>query len=234
MLPAVHLLRRAALVAIALAVPPFLIGNALLVLAHPWTADAAYALPGFPDPRIDLGEGERSRLAAVGVRAIQPWRAGGIEAMAQTRLDDGRRAFIAAERRHFEDVRNLVALFLSAWAAAVLVILAAAGLGRDRSVLRGGLRAGLYLALGAFVLTSFLMVVGFSAFFEGIHAILFEGDTWRLPKRGTARSLYPDAFWRLMGGAMAALVLAQVAAIVAVMGPQMRRGDGDAAAGALA
>lgn len=231
MLRAVHSLRRAVVVAVALAVTPFLIGNALLLLAHPWTADVAYALPGFPDPRIDLAEDERSRLAAVGVRAIQPWSADGIEAMRQARLDDGRRAFVAAELRHFEDVRDVVVLFLAAWAGAVVVIAAAAGLLRDdRSVARRGLWAGAWLALGAFALLSVFMLVGFGAFFEAFHAIFFEGDTWRLPTLGTALSLYPDAFWALMGGAMAVIVLAQAAAILFALRPRVRREDAEATA----
>ncbi len=225
--PALH---RAILVAVALAVPPFLIGTALLVLVHPWTADAAYALPGFPNPSIDLGDDERSRLAAAATGAIQPWRGGGVEAMRGERLDDGRPAFTEAEMRHFGDVREVVVLFLAAWAAGLAVITAAAGLVRDHSVVRRGLVAGAWLTIGAFAVPAILMLVSFRTFFEGFHAIFFEGDTWRLPTQGTARSLYPDAFWALMGGAMAVLVLVQAAAIVAVLRRLARRGGGDATA----
>ncbi len=220
-------LHRAIVVAVALAVPPVLVGTGLLVLLHPWTADAAYALPGFPKPRIDLSDQERARLAAAGMGASQPWKAGGIEAMRAERLEDGRPAFTDEEMRHFEDVRDVVALFLVAWAAGLAVIGAAAGLVRDRSVVRRGLIVGAWLAIGAFAAACLLMLVSFPTFFEGFHAIFFEGDTWRLPTNGTARSLYPDAFWALMGGAMAVLVLAQAGAMVALLRRLARRGDSD-------
>lgn len=224
---------RAILVAVVLAVPPFLTGNALLVLAHPWTAQAAYGLPGFPESRLELDSHERSRLAAVATRAIQPWRAGGIEAMGAARLDVGRPAFVEAEIRHFEDVRELVSLFLAAWAAGLAVITAAAGLVRDRSLVPRGLRAGGWLTVAAFAASTVLMLVGFETFFEGFHAVFFEGDSWRLPDLGTARSLYPDILWLLMGAAMAALVLAQAAAMLAALRGRARRARPDSEAAAI-
>ena len=208
---------RAIVVALALAVAPALVAIALLVLAHPWAADAAYALPGFPEPRIAIGDDERSRLAAVGTRAIQPWRPGGIDAMRAARRDDGRRAFVGEELDHFEDVRGVMLAFLVAGVAGLAVIAAAAGLVRDRSLVRRGLLAGTRLTLAILAVTGALMIIGFDAFFDGFHALFFEGESWKLPNLGTARSLYPDALWALMGGAMVALVLAQVAALVVLL-----------------
>jgi integral membrane protein (TIGR01906 family) len=209
--------RRAILLAVAVAATPVLLGTALLVLIHPWTAKAAYALPGFPEPRIDLGEAERSRLAKVSIHAVQPWRPDGIETMRNTRRDDGRRAFNAEEMAHFEDVRRVVTLFLAAWAAGLLVIGAAAAVTRDRSAVRRALGAGAGLTLALVAATTLLMLVSFPTFFAGFHAIFFEGDTWRLPDEGTARSLYPDAFWALAGGAIVALVLLQAVALIAAL-----------------
>jgi len=203
--------------AVALALVPALIAIALLVLAHPWAVDAAYALPGFPEPRIALGDDERSRLAAVGTRASQPWRPDGIEAMREARLDDGRRAFVAREIDHFEDVRGVMLAFLAAGAAGLTVIVLAAGLVRDKSLLRRGLVAGARLTIALFAAIGVLMLIGFDAFFNAFHTLFFDGDSWLLPSMGTARSLYPDALWALMGGAMVALVLAQVAALVVLL-----------------
>jgi len=208
---------RAIVVALALAVGPALVATALLVLAHPWAADAAYALPGFPEPRIAIGDDERSRLAAVGTRAIQPWRPDGIDAMRAARRDDGRRAFVGEELDHFEDVRSVMLAFFVAGAAGLAVIAAAAGLVRDRSLVRRGLLGGTRLTLAILAVTGALMIIGFDAFFDGFHVLFFEGESWKLPNLGTARSLYPDALWALMGGAMVALVLAQVAALVVLL-----------------
>jgi len=199
---------------VAIAVPPLLVGTSLLVLAHPWTARAAYALPGFPEPRIAMSDNERARLAGVATRAVQPWRSKGIDRMRDARREDGRRAFVAREIRHFEDVRRVVVATLLAWLAAIVVLGGAFALVRDRSLIRRGLEAGARLTLVTFAVLAFFMVVGFGAFFDAFHAVFFAGDSWRLPNRGTVRSLYPDEYWALMGGAMAALLLAQAAAIL--------------------
>jgi len=211
------LARRTIVAAVTLAVGPLLIGSALLVLAQPWAANAAYALPGFPEPRIVLGDDERSRLAAIGTRAIQPWRPDGIETMRAARRDDGRRAFVREELDHFEDVRVVVMAFLAAAVAGLALIAVAAGLVRDKALVRRGLIAGARLTVAIFAAIGALMLVGFDPFFDAFHALFFEGESWKLPNLGTARSLYPDALWALMGGAMVVLVLAQVAAILTVL-----------------
>ena len=207
------LVQRTIVVAVALGVGPALIAIALVVLAHPLTVDAAYALPGFPEPRITLGDDERSRLAAVGTRAIQPWRPDGIEQMRAARRSDGRPAFDQEELAHFEDVRTVISALLVAGAAGIAVIGLAAGLVRERSVLRRGLTAGTRLTVAVCAVLGVLMLIGFDAFFAGFHGLFFEADSWKLPNRGTVRSLYPDALWALLGGALVALVLAQAAAI---------------------
>lgn len=204
---------RAIVVALALAVPAALIATSLLVLAHPWTIDAAYALPGFPEPRIALDDDERSRLAAVGTRAIQPWRADGIEQMREARRDDGSRAFTPDELTHFEDVRTLVLLFLLAGGAGIAVIALSASLARDRSLVRRGLTAGARATVALFVVIGVLMLVGFEAFFDSFHELFFTGDTWKLPPLGTVRNLYPDELWVLLGASVVVLALAQAAAI---------------------
>lgn len=212
-----QLVPRAIVAAVALAVVPALIASSLLVLAHPWATDAAYAQPGFPEPRISIGDGERSRLAAIGTRAIQPWRSDGIETMRAARRDDGSLAFVREELDHFADVRTVVLAFLIAGAAGLAVIALAAGLVRDRALVRRGLTVGARLTVAIFALTGALMLIGFEAFFEDFHRLFFKAESWRLPTYGTVRSLYPDALWGLMGGAMVVLVLGQVAAITVAL-----------------
>ena len=209
--------QRTIVVAVALAVGPVLIAIALLVLAHPWSVDAAYALPGFPEPRIALADDERSRLAAVGTRAIQPWRPDGLQEMRTARRDDGRHAFDGEELAHFKDVRTVMSWFFVAGAAGLAVIALATGLVRERSLVRRGLIVGTRLTVAVCAVIGALMLVGFDAFFEGFHGVFFEAESWKLPNRGTVRSLYPDALWALMGGALVVLVLAQAAAIELAM-----------------
>ncbi|MBW3607078.1 MAG: DUF1461 domain-containing protein [Actinobacteria bacterium] len=220
--------RRAIIVALALAVPPALIATSLLVLAHPPTTTAAYALPGFPEPRIALDDDERSRLAAVGIRAIQPWQPDGIAQMRAARRDDGRHAFTGEEVRHFQDVRTLVLLFLLAGVAGIGVISLSAVLIGDRALVRRGLMAGARTTVALFAVVGAVMLVGFDAFFDGFHELFFTADTWKLPPLGTVRNLYPDALWVLLGGSLVVLVLAQAIAIELVLrrhAPRRRRRD---------
>lgn len=208
---------RAIVAAVALAVVPALIASSLLVLAHPWANDAAYALPGFPKPRIVLGDDERSRLAAVGTRAVQPWHSDGIAAMRAARRDNGSVAFERDELDHFADVRTVVLAFLIAGAAGLAVIALAAALARDRALVRRGLALGTRLTIVIFAATAVLMLIDFDAFLERFHRLFFAAGSWKLPTYGTVRSLYPDALWGLMGGAMVVLVLGQVAAITVAL-----------------
>ncbi len=84
-----------------------------------------------------------------------------------------------------------------------------------------GLAAGTRLTVAVVAVIGALMLAGFDAFFDAFHGLFFAGDSWRLPNPGTARSLYPDALWVLLGGTMVALVLAQAAALELV--PRRRR-----------
>lgn len=203
---------------IVIAVPVILIGNALWLLINPWVVEAQYALPGFPDPQ-GLSDGERTDLAITGIRSIRPG-GDGVELLREARLPTGDPAFVQREISHMEDVRALVAGFLRAWAVAVAVAIAAAialrRLGPPGSV-GPPLVAGALLTVGAMALAGLIMLVSFEFFFDGFHGVFFEGDSWRFNETYTLRALYPDAFWGVAGGAMAALVLLQAAALIAVV-----------------
>ena len=71
------------------------------------------------------------------------------------------------------------------------------------------------VALGVMALSALALAVSFDATFDAFHGIFFEGDTWRFNETYTLRSLYPDFFWGVAGGAMALLVGVQAAAVIA-------------------
>ena len=214
---------------VAAALPAVLIGNALLVLLHPWLIDAQYALPGFPDDGLGLADGERRDLAHAGVRAIAVWDGPGIERLRDARLPGGTPAFGGREIGHMEDVRSVVTGFAWAW----LVGLAALGAsafalvraGEQRALARG-LRWGAKLTLAAFAGLALVMLVDFDAFFEGFHGIFFSGDSWRFADDDTLLGLYPDTFWVLAAGATAALVVGQALAALLVAKRVNDRGEG--------
>jgi integral membrane protein (TIGR01906 family) len=197
---------------IALALPAFLIGNALLVLVHPWLVEAQYALPGFPDDGLGLAEDDRRELAHAGVRSISFWDGSGIDRLREARLPGGAPAFGAREVSHMEDVRSVVTGFAWAWLAAVAALCAISFVlvrsGR-RDALAQGLRRGARLTLAAFAVLALLMLVDFDAFFDGFHAVFFSGDSWRFADDDTLLALYPDTFWVIAASATAVLVIGQ-------------------------
>jgi integral membrane protein (TIGR01906 family) len=198
----------------ALALPFALVGNALLVLAWGWLPRALYALPGFPDDPLGLRGADRLGLAQVGVDAIQPWDASGLDRLRAARLPDGAVAVTPEEITHMDDVRSVVTLVLVAWLVA-LVVLGLVWL-RRRDALREGLRVGGLLTLGLIGAAALAMAVDWEAFFTAFHGIFFEGDSWRFADEESLRRLYPYAFWQLAGGVLVALVVAQAVALWAL------------------
>ncbi len=71
-------------------------------------------------------------------------------------------------------------------------------------------------------LVGLIMLINFEFFFDGFHGVFFEGDSWRFNSSYLLRQLYPDFFWGVAGGAMAALVTLQAVALVAGFGQRGR------------
>ncbi len=196
---------------IAVAVPLVILGNALIVLLIPWFANFQYALPGFPDDPFGLSGSDRSALGATGIRSI--WPVGpGIELLVDARLPDGSAAFGPVEIRHMDDVRGLVQACFLLW----IVSLAAGGAslfrlrqtGRAEAIGRG-LWLGATITICAMAVIGIAMLVAFEPVFDGFHEIFFEPGTWQFGDEETLRRLYPDAFWGIASGLLAALALGQ-------------------------
>ena len=202
---------------IVAAVPVVLIGNTLWVLINPWFVHAQYSLPGFPADSYGLSDQERTDLAVSGIRSIRPG-SDGVELLREARLPSGDPAFEEREIQHMEDVRDLVAGFLTAWAIALALGVAAA-LGLRRLGARGSagraLVRGAILTVAAMAPVGLIMLLNFEFFFDGFHGLFFEGDSWRFSSNYTLRLLYPDFFWGVAAGTMAALVVLQAVALIA-------------------
>lgn len=200
---------------IAAAFPLVALGNALLILLLPWTAEVMYALPGFPDDPLGLAGSDREELAETGIRAI--WPVGpGSELLVDATLPDGSEAFTEKEITHMDDVRELVRITLGLWLLA-LVAGAASALTlvrRGGQLLTEAIRLGALVTLAAMALLLLVSAVAFEPFFDAFHGIFFEGDSWKFKDFYTLRRIYPDAFWSIATVMMALLVLAQ--ALVAV------------------
>ena len=198
---------------IALAIPAVLLGNGLWLLLNPWYVHAEYARPGFPDDRFGFSKEERTGLALVGLRSIQPQHREGVEVLREARLPDGAAAFTEREIVHMGDVRRLVGLVLLAHALALAAALAAAavlryGLGVRGEIARALLRGGV-LTLAAAGALGLVMLASFDWFFVQFHEALFTGDTWLFADGDTLIRLYPHAFWSDFGGVLAGLTILQ-------------------------
>jgi integral membrane protein (TIGR01906 family) len=202
---------------IVAAVPAILVGNTLWAVNNPWFVHAQYAIPGFPDDSHDLSDRERTDLAVTGIRSIRPG-SDGVELLRDARLPSGEQAFEEREIQHMEDVRGVVAGFLTAWGIALVLAVAAAlglrRLGAPGSVGRA-LVAGAFLTIAAMASAALILLVNFEFFFDGFHGAFFEGESWRFNGSYTLRQLYPDFFWSVAAGTMVALVVLQAVALFA-------------------
>lgn len=203
-------LGRSAGYVLAGAVPLVILGNALILLLTPWTADILYALPGFPDDPLGLAGDDRAGLAETGIRSI--WPIGeGTALLEQARLPNGSPAFEPKEIRHMEDVSGLVQAVSILWLVALTAASAALVTLRriDPRGIRRSLGLGARIALVSMLALGVVMAIGFEFFFDGFHAIFFEGDSWRFKDFFTLRRIYPDEFWGIAAGFFALLALAQ-------------------------
>lgn len=201
---------RTAGIVLAASVPLVLLGNALILLLVPWTADVLYALPGFPGDPLGLAGEDRSALAEVGIRSI--WPVGeGTALLQEAQLPDGSAAFQPKETNHMADVSGFVRTGLTLWLVALVAgAVATLALRRvDPRWIRASLGTGARIALFSMLAVALVMVIGFEFFFDSFHAIFFEGDSWRFADYFTLRRIYPDAFWGIAAGVFVLLALAQ-------------------------
>jgi integral membrane protein (TIGR01906 family) len=212
---------------VALAVPAVLVGNGLWLLTQGWYVHAEYARPGFPSDPYGLAGAQRTELALVGLRSIQPFNGRGVEVLRNARLPDGSAAFTEREIVHMADVRRVVGRVLLAHAIALAAALAAAlalwRLGLRRLV-APGLLAGAGLTLTVAAALGVYMLATFDGFFVQFHRALFPGDSWLFRDSDTLIRLYPDAFWSDFGGVLAGLAVLQAAALAGASWWRLRRG----------
>lgn len=211
---------------VALALPAVLFGNGLWLLANGWYVHAEYARPGFPDDRYGLTKDERTDLALIGLRSIQPLNRDGVDVLREPQLADGSPAFTEREIAHMDDVRGIVGKVLLAHAIALAVVVAAVvALWRLRlkSVVMHALLRGGVLMLAIAAVLGVLMLVNFDWFFVQYHEALFEGDSWRFRSSDTLLRLYPDAFWSDFGAVLAGLTVLQAVLLTGGAWRRLRR-----------
>jgi len=197
--------------AIAVAVTPILVVNGFRVLATGTFVRFELERDGFPPDRYGLTTDERTALALIGLRSIQPG-SDGIALLERARLPNGTAAFGLRELTHMRDVRRLFGIALRAQLVALVVIGALAlGLARTRlrTVVPLGLLAGAVGTLVIAVLAVPVILLGFDGFFVRFHEVFFSGDSWRFNDADTLIRIYPERFWQDVSRLAAAVAVGQ-------------------------
>jgi integral membrane protein (TIGR01906 family) len=161
-----------------------------------------------------LSERQRTELALLGLRAVDPIRGGSVDDLRTARLPNGSQAFTARELRHMRDVRAWLERLLVLQVVVAVALLVAAF--RARQFLADALRwAGLAtLAVGLVAVVA--MLLDFDDVLLGFHKLLFEGESWHFADEDTLIRVYPERFWSWTGIVLALLVLFQAALAIAV------------------
>ena len=198
-------------VLIALAVPAILVVDGFRVLATDTFVERELGRDGFPPDLYGFTTEQRTALAKLGLRSIEPGSEG-IVLLERATLSNGGPAFEPRELQHMQDVRTLFGAALRAQLVAVIVI-ALLGLGLWRTRLRtavpAGLLAGCVATLAIAVLAVPLILLGFDEFFTRFHEIFFSGDSWRFSSADTLIRIYPETFWVDVSRITAGLAVAQ-------------------------
>jgi integral membrane protein (TIGR01906 family) len=167
-------------VLVAVSVPMILVVNGFRVLATDTFVDWELGRDGFPPDLYGFDTEQRTALAKLGLRSIEPGSEG-IVLLERATLADGSAAFRDRELTHMRDVRTLFGAALRVQLVALLAIVALGLLlwrTRLRAAVPAGLLAGSLATLAIAVLAVPVILLGFDGFFVRFHEIFFSGDSW--------------------------------------------------------
>ena len=184
-------------VLVGLAVPAILVVNGFRVLATDTFVEWELGRDGFPPDLYGFDTEQRTALAKLGLRSIEPGSEG-IVLLERATLPNGSPAFGQRELTHMQDVRTLFGAALRAQLVALIAIVALGLLllrTRLRTAVPAGLLAGSLATLAIAVLAVPVILLGFDGFFVRFHEIFFSGDSWEFSNADTLIRIYPEQFW---------------------------------------
>ena len=195
-----------------------LVVNGFRVLATDTFVRWELGRDGFPADRYGLDTDERTTLALLGLRWIEPGSEGMV-LLERATLPDGAPAFGERELTHMQDVRTLfVAALRAQLIAAIVIAVLALGLSRTRlrTAVPVGLLAGSLATLAIAVLAVPVILLGVDGLFTGFHGVVFEGDSWRFSSSDTLIRIYPEQFWVDVSRITAAFAVGQAIVLAAL------------------
>lgn len=182
---------------VGLSVPAILVVNGFRVLATDTFVEWELGRDGFPPDLYGFDTEQRTALAKLGLRSIEPGSEG-IVLLERATLPNGSPAFGERELTHMQDVRTLFGAALRAQLVALIAIVALGLLllrTRLRTAVPAGLLAGSLATLAIAVLAVPVILLGFDGFFVRFHEIFFSGDSWEFSNADTLIRIYPEQFW---------------------------------------
>ena len=188
----------------SLLTPLVLLGLALRLLLSPLFLQVEYRMPGFPADTYGFTRADRLRWAPYAVDYLV--NNADISYLANLRFDDGTPLYNERELSHMADVKRVTKGALNVFYGA-LGALALLGLwskrGEPWQAYRQGLKRGGWIMIGLAGAVAVVVLVGmflspdlFWTFFEGFHALFFEGDSWLFAYSDTLIRLFPIRFWQ--------------------------------------
>ena len=188
----------------SLLTPLVLLGLALRLLLSPLFLQVEYRMPGFPADTYGFTRADRLRWAPYAVDYLV--NNADISYLADLRFDDGTPLYNERELSHMQDVKRVTKGALNVFYGA-LAALALLGLWSRRpqqwQAFRQGLKRGGWIMIGLAGAVAVVVLVGmflspdlFWTFFEGFHALFFEGDSWLFAYSDTLIRLFPIRFWQ--------------------------------------
>ena len=203
---------------VGLAVPAILVVNGFRVLATDTFVEWELGRDGFPPDLYGFDTEQRTALAKLGLRSIEPGSEG-VVLLERATLPNGSPAFGERELTHMQDVRTLFGAALRAQLVALIVIVALGLLllrTRLRTAVPAGLLAGSLATLAIAVLAVPVILLGFDGFFVRFHEIFFSGDSWEFSNADTLIRIYPEQFWVDVSRITAAFAVLQAIVLAAL------------------
>ena len=203
---------------VAVTVPAILVVTGFRVLATDTFVEWELGRDGFPPDLYGFDTEQRTALAKLGLRSIQPGSEG-IVLLERATLPNGAPAFGERELTHMRDVRTLFGAALRLQLVALIAIVALALLlwrTPLRTAVPAGLLAGALATLGIAVLAVPVILLGFDGFFVRFHEIFFSGDSWQFSSADTLIRIYPEQFWIDVSRITAGLAVLQAIVLAAL------------------
>lgn len=181
---------------IGITLPAFLVLSSVRLVATEIFLQIEYHRPGFPDDRFGFTLEDRLEYGRYAVRYLH--NDAGIEYLGDLEID-GEPLYNARELQHMEDVKTVakaafrVQLVLTLLLASAVIALAWKP--ATRFYLKRGFAEGGFFTIALIVTLVVLIVANWDFFFDGFHAVFFEGDSWQFRTSDTLIRLYPEQFW---------------------------------------